>query len=66
MYSVVVKNLKTNKKATLTIDAITGNTKSHIQKSSPKTKKLSKKPVDSSVKKEKLGNKKIKNEPAIK
>ncbi|MDG6223741.1 MAG: hypothetical protein IAX21_09085 [Candidatus Bathyarchaeota archaeon] len=49
MYDVVVKNLKTNKEATLTIDAITGNTKSRIHKlSAPTQKDSTKKPVTSS------------------
>jgi hypothetical protein len=41
MYGVVVENLKKKEKATLTIDAITGETKSHIHKSSVPNKKKS-------------------------
>lgn len=57
MYSVIVKNLKKNEKATLTIDAITGDTKSYIHKSSVPPKKeesVTKKPSTSSQPKKKI------------
>ena len=57
MYSVVVNNLKKKQKATLTIDAITGETKSYIHKSSVPTKKEepdTKKPATPSVAKKKI------------
>jgi len=52
MYNITVQNLKTKTKATLIIDAITGNTKSHMhQTSAPNQKALSKKPLNPSISK---------------
>lgn len=53
MYSIIVKNLKTNEKATLTIDAITGNSKSQIHKPSVAPKKESAKKPRAPIKPEK-------------
>jgi hypothetical protein len=57
MYSVTVKNLKKNKKATLTIDGITGKTESYVHKSSVPNKNqesVKQKPSTSSEPKKKI------------